>query len=304
MSSNAGGLWSAQQDTASQARMNQKTNTIDTGSNLAAINPTFPGMEVFALDSTGGFTANFKYVRDATNSTWLQMLPTGSHDHSSSTTGGVFSTILSDNVGQFLLHDFISPTKSMFLQTITGGTITDVQGSGNWFVQLSTGTVTNNLAQIDRGGIALDFGNKIKWAAKIGQSGGTTGLNGRMGINVEQVGAAISNTTKSLGYEFCDTCGTGYQLLSCDGGTRSVVTTNQAFSGNNSVRFLYTPSTSLVGTINQTVATTKTSNLPNSGACAQDRISRFGIQTTNTISKTLQLFGGMVSGVPNDTYFL
>lgn len=304
MSSNAGGLWSAQQDTASQARMNQKTNTIDTGTNLAAINPTFPGMEVFSLDSTGGFTTNFKYIRDATNSTWIQISPPAIHDHSSNSAGGLFSKILSDNVGQFLLHDFLSPTKSMFLQTGQGSTISDVQGNGNWFVQISTGTVANNFGQIDRGGISLDFGNTIKWNTKIGQSGGTTGLNGRMGIGVEQVGAAISNTTKSLGYEFCDTCGTGYQLLSCDGGLRSVVTTNQAFSGNNNVRFLYTPSTSLVGTINQTVATTKTSNLPNSGACAQDRISRFGIQTTNTISKTLQLFGGMVSGVPNDTYFL
>lgn len=304
MSSNAGGTWSAQQDTASQARMNQKTNTVDTGTNLAAINPTFPGMEVFSLDTSGGFTINNKYVRDSTNSSWLQMLPAGSHDHSSSSTGGLFSTVLTDNVGQFILYNFISPTAAQFLQTVTGGTITNVQGSGNWYVQLATGTVANNLAQADMGGIAIGFGSPIKYSVKIGETGASTSLQGRMGINIETVGAAVSNTTKSLGFEFCDSTGVNYQAVSCDGGSRTVVTTGQAFAGTNNARFLYTPSVSMIATINQTTATTKTSNLPNSGAAGPDKSARFGIQTTNTVAKTIQIWGGMIAGVPNDTFFL
>jgi hypothetical protein len=123
-------------------------------------------------------------------------------------------------------------------------------------------------------------------------------------MNIETVGAAISNSVKSLGFEFCDSTGSTYQLVSCDGGARTVTTTNQAFTGNNSVRFYYTPAVSVVGTVNQTVATTKTSNLPNSGACANDRLARFGIQTTNTSGKNLQIYGGQVAGVPNDTFYL
>jgi hypothetical protein len=302
--SSPGGSWTAAQDSASQGRMNQKTVTIDTGANLALIAPTYKGQLIFSLDSTGGFTTNFLYERDASNTTWLQVSPPTAHYHSSNTTGGLLSTILSNNQGQFSFNNFTSPTKSQFLQTVTGATVSDVQGSGSWYVNIATGTVANNLGQIDIGGIALDFGNVIKFGAKVGETGGTTLIQGRIGTNIETVGAAISNSTKSLGFEFCDSTGTVYQLVSCDGAVRTVTTTNQAFSGNNNVRFYYTPTVSVVGTVNQTVATTKTSNLPNSGACANDRLARFGIQTTNTSGKNLQIYGGQVTGVPNDVFYL
>jgi hypothetical protein len=305
MSSNAGGSWTASQDSASQARMNAKTLTIDTGTHLSVISPTYPGQLVFSLDNTGSFVANFLYERNAANTAWLQISPPGAHTHSNSLTGGLLSAILNANNGQYLSYAFFSPTKAQFLQTIGGtATISDVQGAGSWYVQIATGTVANNLGQIDMGGLALDFGNVIKFNAKVGETGGTTSIQGRMGVNIETVGAAISNTTKSLGMEFCDSTGSAYQVVSCDGTTRTVTTTNQPFAGNNDVRFLYTPTLNVVGTVNQTVATTKGSNLPNSGAVANDRIARFGIQSTNTVSKNLQLYGGMVTGIPNDTFYV
>lgn len=300
----AGGYWTASQDSLGQARMNQKTVTIDTGSHLAALPTTYPDQIIVSLDSTGGFSAGFVYVRDPTNTTWNQVYPPGPHDHSGSTTGGFLATVLEDNLGQFLFYNYLSPFASQFLQTVTGGTISNVQGSGSWNVQLATGTVANNLAQADIGGIALDFGSAMKFIAKITEGGASTSLQGRIGVNIEAAGAAVSNTTKSLGFEFCDSTGLNYQLVSCDGTTRTVASTGQAFAGTNNIRFVYTPTTSVVGTVNQTTATTKTSNLPNSGATANDKISRFGIQTTNTIAKNLNIHGFQLVGMDNDTWFV
>src|SRR5438034_8602286 len=176
--SSAGGSWTAQQDSASQARMNQKTVTIDTGTNLAALSPTYKGQLIFSLDSTGGFLTDHLYERNSANTAWTQISPPSSHDHSDVATGGLFSTILSDNAGQFVFTNFTSPIKAQFFQTITGATITDNLGAGAWFVQIATGIVANNLGQCDIGGIAYSFANIIKWGAKIGESGGTTSLQG------------------------------------------------------------------------------------------------------------------------------
>jgi len=304
LSANAGGLWTAAQDSPSQSRMNQKTVCIDTGTNLAAISPTYPGQLIFSLDSTGGFTTNFLYERNATNNAWIQISPPTSHDHSSAAQGGVFSNILVNNSGQYVQYNYFSPKLADFYTGLTtGGTPTNVQGSGNWYVNLATGTVANNTCQADIGGIAINFGSPIKFNFKVGESGGSTFIQGRMGIGIENVGALVG-TGKCLGFEFCDTTGTAYVLVSGSGTARSALSTGQAFAGNNDIRFLYTPGLSVIGTVNQTVATTKTTNLPNSGACPNDKVGRFGIQTINTVGKNLLIFGGQIVGMPSDTYYL
>lgn len=301
----AGGVWTAGTDSDSAARLNQKTVTIDTGTNLAALATTYAGQLIFSTDTSGGFLANTMYQRNAANNAWTAQLPMTTHDHSTNLapTGGLLVNILANNTGQVVYNEIFSPKVSYFFTSTTGGTITDDIAANQWRVKLDTGIVANNFAQADVGGIRTDFGNPIKFQAKVEQETVTTGLQCRIGINNEKSNAVVDATTKSLGFEFCDSTGTTYQLESCDGTTRTVTNTTQPFNAIHSIKFLYTPSTNVVGTVDQTVATTKTTNLPNSGQVQQDRLMRFGIMTTNTTVKDLYIYGAVVVAVPNDTWF-
>jgi len=301
----AGGVWTAGSDSDSAARLNQKTVTIDTSANLSAMSSTYPGQLVFSTDSAGAFTANTMYQRNAANNAWVAMLPMTTHDHSTNlaSTGGLFSDILASNTGQLIYLNYISPrVANFFTSIVSSGTITDNISANRWRVNLSTGVTTSAVAQADIGGITVDFGSKIKFQAKVEQQTVTTFLQGRIGINIESAGSA-AGITKSLGFEFCDSTGTTYQLVSCDGTTRTVTNTTQPFNGVHGIKFAYTPSTNIIGTVDQTVATTKTTNLPNSGAADADKTMRFGITTTNTTPKNLYIYGAVLVGVDNDVWF-
>jgi hypothetical protein len=205
------------------------------------------------------------------------------------------------NTGSVVYLNFQSVKLANFFTTIvTSGTVTDNIAANQWRVNLNTGTTTSAVAQADLGGIKIDFGSKIKFQAKVEQQTVTTGLQARMGTNIESAGSAISNTTKTLGFEFCDSTGTTYQLESGDGTTRTVTNTTAAFNGVHGIKYLYTPATNIVGQVDAVTATTKTTNLPNSGAADADKSARFGITTTNTTAKNLYVYGFVVVGTDND----
>jgi hypothetical protein len=307
----AGGVWVAGTDSDSAARLNQKTVTIDTGTNLAGLAVTYPGMLVFATDnSSGSFISGTMYQRNPSNSGWVQLLPLTTHDHSTNqaTTGGLLSDVLAANTGSVVYINLQSPRLANFntLNCVSSGTVTDNPSAGIWRVKVDSGTTANGVGQADIGGIKVDFGSKIKFQAKIEEwpaPTSPTNVQGRIGINIEAAGtapAAPPNAVKCLGFEFCDSTGANYQLVSSDG-TRTVSSTGQPYNLTHAIKFLYTPASTLVGTVDQTIATTKSSNLPNSGACDSDKLMRFGITTTViTASKQLYVHGAMLVGTDND----
>ena len=54
-----------------KAKLNQKTTFVDTGTNIAALATTYPGQMAYATTTSGGFTADTLYVRNAANSAWV-----------------------------------------------------------------------------------------------------------------------------------------------------------------------------------------------------------------------------------------
>lgn len=301
----AGGYYTAGSDTNSAARANQKSVTIDTGTNLAALSPTYANQLIVSTDSTGGFSAGVMYQRNNANTAWVSFVPMAAHDHSASTAsaGGTLFNVYADNMGQSILEsELISPKATEFFTSATGGTITDDIAANQWRVKCDTGVVANNFAQADFGGIRADFGNPIKFQAKVEQQTVTTSLQARIGTNIEKSNAAVDTTTKSIGFEFCDSTGTTYQLESCNATARSVLNTTQAFNGVHSLKLLYTPSVNIVGQVDATTASTKTDNLPNSGPTQADRLLRFGIMTTNTTVKDLYVYGATIAYWPNDNW--
>ena len=296
-----GSYWVAATDNNSAARMNQKNVTIDTGTALAAITTTYPGQLAVATDTTGGFTADVLYQRNAANNAWNAVFK--KHDHSANTdaAGGLHSDVLMANVSKYIDLNVPSPHAADFNNTGTGGTTADDIASNQWRVKLDTSTTASNYRQSDRGSIKIDFAQKIFFQAKLEEQAVSTSLQCRVGCNIEAANAAQSSSTKCVGMEFCDTNGVNYQLSTGDGTSRSVLNTGVAFAGAHSVKFLYTPNVNIVGTVDST-AVTKTSNLPNSGVCDADKTARFGISTTNTVTKTLYIYGYRVIGIPNDNW--
>jgi hypothetical protein len=312
--SSTGGIWNVG-DTISASRLNQKTVTIDSGLNLPP-STTYPGMLICATDTgSAQFTQGIMYQRDPTNTVWVALNPMTTHDHSTSQVkdGGLLSDVAIANTGQLnWITELMSPRLSDFNTTTTsaGSSVGDNIASNQWRVNIQTGTTGTvsvpNFAQADFGGIKLDFGSKMKFQAKVEQQSVTSFLQGRIGVNIESAGAALSQTTKMLGFEFCDSTGTQYQLVAGNGTSRTVVPT--ATSGNNilgvhSIKFLYTPGVNVIGTIDQTVAVTNT-NVPGTGQVDADKLMRFGIASTNSTAKNLYVHGAVIAGTINDTWFV
>src|SRR5690242_159890 len=116
-----GSYWVAATDNNSAARMNQKNVTIDTGTALAAITTTYPGQLAVATDTTGGFTADVLYQRNAANNAWNAVFK--KHDHSANTdaAGGLHSDVLMANVSKYIDLNVPSPHAADFNNTGTGG---------------------------------------------------------------------------------------------------------------------------------------------------------------------------------------
>jgi len=292
-------------DTLSAARGNAKTKYTGTGSQIAALGTTYPGQLASSTDNSGGFTQDLLIMRNTDNNAWISAAGNKKHDHSADTdaAGGLLSDVFINNTEKFLYLNMISPVSDMFFQSNTGGTITDDASSTNWRVKLDTGSVASNYCQIDKGSVGLSWGSKIKLQVRVEEQTATTGLQSRIGINCERADTNVG-TAKLLSFDFCDATGANYYLASSDGTTRTSVSTGQGFHGVHSIKFLYTPSTNVVGTIDNTTAITKTSNLPNSGAADHNKTFRAGIFTTNTTAKQLYIYGAVVVGTINDAGWL
>ena len=61
-------------DVLTKARLQQKTNFVGTGTEIAAITTTYAGMVVFCTSTGSGFTINTTYVRNATDAAWITEL--------------------------------------------------------------------------------------------------------------------------------------------------------------------------------------------------------------------------------------
>jgi hypothetical protein len=104
-----------------------------------------------------------------------------------------------------------------------------------------------------------------------------------------------------LGVEACDTCnGTNLRVVSADDTTRSATNISDAASTAATYKLIYDPTVPNLSYFkNNGSATVKTSNMFNSGSPNRANVFIAGVQTTNTASKTLQLWGLKAYGTIN-----
>src|SRR6266487_1370866 len=92
-------------DNNSAARENQKSVTINTGTNLAALTTTYANQLVVSSDTSAGFIANTLYMRNAANNAWVAVNVKHNHSADTDLAGGLFSDILDQNLYQFVLYN-------------------------------------------------------------------------------------------------------------------------------------------------------------------------------------------------------
>ena len=129
-------------DQITTAKLNQQTILQLTGAEIAALSPTYAGQFVFCTASGSGFTAGRIYVRDASNTSWLNLAEI--------------------NTTQTLTNKTINASSN----TITDNSIASddlLKSNGTSFVRFAKGSNHNHLRVNGSGSIEWDeiMGNEI-----------------------------------------------------------------------------------------------------------------------------------------------
>jgi hypothetical protein len=95
VASPSGSAWGAA-DFPSPACLNRKTLFIGSGSDIAALSPTYPNMIAICNSSSGAFVADTIYQRTSDNQAWITV-GTRVHTHNSTSdqSGGCSKTLFS-----------------------------------------------------------------------------------------------------------------------------------------------------------------------------------------------------------------
>lgn len=310
--SSIGNAWVGE-DNISAARMNAKTVWIGTGTQLAALSPTFAGQIAVSTTTASGFTGDTAYFRNAANDTWL-FLSMSKHTHSTDThlSGGLYTDIRYANFLDAYTLDYKNAKKEDFHSILGGsGTVTNDVSSSSGKVIIDTGIVANDYAQIVDYGVKFGFGRKSRFAVKMGLNG-ETNLITRIGIAGEDINGA-NTTTRKYGIEGCDSTGINWVMFSANGTTRSgTVTTNTGLNSGfdttgQNYRLDHTPNVDIKFYANGTncgancTISAAGGFIPNDGDTGSDYVLRLGVKTTNTTGKKIALWGCQLEGKINDS---
>lgn len=287
----------------SAARLNQKTRSMLTGAQIAALSPTYPGEEVFCTSTGSGFTIDTTYTRNSANNAWITS-SVGKHKHDADvdSAGGLYSDILLGNFGKYMLYHNPNPSIGEFHQdTASGGTLSNDFTLGR--INFSTGTTSGAYAQLGKHGVPVSFASASKFKF-MGYCTVNTQVSVRMGVAMETV-YATTTTTRKYGIEGCDSAGTArnYEVICANGSVRSNVTSSQdmARSSDDVYHLEFTPGVNVKFYVDGIINTTNSSNIPNSGASSGVLNVGMGVRTNNTSSKNLFMRGISFVGLPGDS---
>ena len=280
----------AAEDQISNAVYNHKFVLVDTAAAIEAIAAVnlFDGM--MAVPTTDGSTLKKyrAYVWNAIGSKWEdQANPV--HTHADDSTGGSYSNI---RIGAAKTFWGITENDLIYQTSSGSPTYADTISGSDAYRSISTGTTSSNAGSRVAGGLRYDMAFSLYAQFRALMSTVTTSYTTRAGFNME-FAHITSNASRKLGIEACDSCnGTNMRIVSADGSIRSASNTTDLASDTAVYKLLFNPNIpNLTYTRNNGTAVVKTSNMPTTGSPDRSNVFVVGIQTTNTTSKELRLWG-------------
>ena len=299
-----GGLYSATDRVASQAKVNLKSPIVGTGDEILAIpvGSLKPGMIASVTANSSGNALTVGIYR-WTGSSWSSPQG-GTHTHEGDSSGGSMTTIMQKAISNLWFVNMLSPTFEQFARTGTGATYTNQISGTSKYVEINTLTTANNHGNLRYGGLLYTFGQPLHFVTRIKLSSDVNNSTARVGMNMETADAITDNKVK-FGFEGCATCNSSsISIVSSEGTLRSKNTqSSDNYSTVGNFRMQLDPGVNVKWRKEAGTIITKTNNIPSTGV--PDRANEFMvcIQTTNTTGKTLDFYGFQAAGSIGETNF-
>jgi hypothetical protein len=292
----------------SVAKLNGMTVTWGTGAYLSGLDKT--KHKLIVCTSTGsGLTVDHVYLADSTGTTWLDLTSIAAHTHSSSSDGGILSSIFTANpkIMDISLTKTQDLKKAQWIETVTStGTVADdTDGTtGERSIKLLTGATSGSGSTISYPHLKLDFAGRAIFQTKVRFSA-TTALAYHAGVGADDVTAADSNTRKFQA-EVCTVTNGNWWLRTANGSANSASDTAIAFTTNRTaVKIIHmpelgTPETDLqidTGTVLQ-----KTTNIPISTATLDNNLIKHSLKNSAAADKNLFTYGSRLRYTVSDNW--
>jgi len=262
---------------------------------LAGLTGLLKGQVVISYD-TGGVFSQWNLSAWDGVSAWKN-LSNAPHYH---TGGASDNTALNEIFERNTKLYFYNEMLQDYISTVSGtGATYSLQDDGtNVYRRHQTGTTTSGFSTAYRGGIKIDFANRITWAIAWKLSA----LNNEafiFGPGGEAINVAANNNSK-FGLEWCDAQAFArYYMMSGSGTARSLsdstVATSTAIDG---VKVIFQPADKLIYLFDTGVSVNKTTNLP-TGNSLYNNILRTGIKNNNggSANRELWILGNRLNGI-------
>ncbi len=274
-----------------------------TGAYLASLDKSKITL-AFCTSTGSGLTVDHIYVVSADNTTFIDLRTLASHNHSGSTSGGVYEDIKinSPDILDLMLTkttdlyeaSWASPVYWIKAVTSTGSVENKTDGTtGERSIRLRPNGTSGSGATISYPHHRLSFAVNALYQCKL-QIETATSIALHSGINADDVTAADSNTRK-LQAEVCTTTNNNWWLRTADGTTHTASDTGIAISANRvAIKIVHkptlgTPESDLyidAGTVLQ-----KTSNIPTSGNTAENNLVKQSVKNSTAADRPLLFYG-------------
>ena len=281
--SNLGDLIETVDDVIPPSIFNAKTIWVTDGDTAVSHDYDTSPIGAIVINDPGssGLLTDHMYIRDAANSTLVDVFK--NHTHVSSSDGGSLFDIKKANAKDILEFNFQNFRKEQFVNVVTtvGGTatITDQVDSTTAYVELYS-PINTAYADMQSGGLRLHYGKPFLLQTKY-KVFENTNILWRIGTGMSLINN--SGTQAQVGFEGCGT-EDNITVISANGDDRSPDMLSDMLNANPlGLRLEYYPNDRIIAYDGTGAMTNKTDNLPTtSSATAANSTLRVGLKATHT----------------------
>ncbi len=288
----------------SDTRMNRMTNIPNTGTVLATLDKTKHGIFICTADGSGLFKDNL-YFCNAAGDSLIRV-------KNELLGGGLASTFQEEpkyfdlNLTKTTdLYEVDWTTAKFWIRTVTStGTVENKTDgtTGEHSIRLRPNATSGSGATISYPHLKLDWSKTATYQAKL-QIETFSSLALHSGVGADDITAADSNTRK-VQAEVCTVTNNNWWLRTANGTANSASDTGIAATANRvGIRINFLPTASEAdlqidaGTLLQ-----KTSNIPISGATADNNLIKHSIKNSTAADRPLLVYGTRLSYTVSDNW--
>lgn len=272
----------------SAVKLDGMTRISGAGVDLATLSPSIHKF-LHCTASGSGFIVDHNYMANSTSDAYIDEQTAGSTAYI--TTIATNSKVI-DTGGLFVFDVHVADWVAS--NTSTGTTTDDTDGTtGELSIKLAPGITSGSRAQVTQIGLKQDFSKRsfLSFKSRVGT---LSSLNLRGGVNCDPVTSTDSNTI-SYSAEICTATNNNWYVRSATPSANTASNTGIAATTNRvGIKLEHYPdlgTPSVLMYIDAATAVTKTSNVPTTGAGANNAVIRYSIKNSTTADRPWFMYG-------------